>query len=272
VPLSPLSKLTLTATVASLLWLTSSGCILLVGGGGLETTTCQFQGNDTTCGSCIAAHCQTEVNACCLDSTCDGNLGYLDGCASSGDAVSCAYLTSGSLLVPSAKFGSLSQCVTRECSTCGTGSTSSFDSGLGPPGIGCTVETDSCFCTNSATASGKGVTCDPTTIENSVCCASYGWPASDAGAGVLQPVCSCTKVGCTVSADICSCSANADATEDGDLASCSPSFGPCYVSDGLCSCLADASSGAFGTPVKDCSPPNTGCYNNYTQVKSCSTP
>jgi hypothetical protein len=257
--------------------LPASGCNLLVGGGGLETQTCHFQGASTTCGACVTTRCQDEVNACCLDSTCDGNLGTLDGCASTSDTLSCDFISEAALVGGSSRFASLSRCIARSCGGClGTSGFTSPDGGSGDAAtesgarihVACTLLTDNdCFCSLQPGPAGSPPKCGPN-ITNPVCCADPGWPEpSDAA---IQPGCSCETLGCSLNTiPQCQCLTNTEATADGDSPGCSPSWSTCctYAGD-YCYCTDDSCNGSEQT-VAECTPKTLGCPTGKVLVDSC---
>jgi len=55
-----------------------TGCVLFVDVPEEVYSRCRFDGEDTTCGACLRASCQPEINACCTG-TCDSAL--VDRCA-----------------------------------------------------------------------------------------------------------------------------------------------------------------------------------------------
>lgn len=268
--------------LALVLGIPSSGCALLVGGsGGLETTACHFQGESTPCGRCVAEQCQSKVNDCCLDSNCDENLGYLDGCAASGDIQSCTVLGSGSFLTGSASFRALSMCVTSKCSACGV---DLFDSGIpgvdsGSPDadsdgavtyISCDVlNGNDCFCVLSTGTPRATPDCSTSTVPNAMCCADVGWP--EPGVGSLQPQCDCETIGCTNEGTTdCFCQADIEATANGDAFTCGSGWGRCCATAGdYCTCLA-GECGGYEDEVSACTPAAIGCPKGKFAVTSCS--
>ena len=171
-----------------------SGCILFVNDDAskLGTTTCEFQGSDTACGKCIATTCAMELDGCCTDSSCKGQLGWLDTCAAQSDEVSCQELT---VFAPA-----LAACVQGRCSAC-----AGSDGGAGGAGGGvqtsCYVSTGSCECTAGA-GTGNGDACTQAMVAPGLCCADNGWPSA-----TTTCFCSVDQSGCgTGTVDVASCS------------------------------------------------------------------
>lgn len=165
-----------------------SGCILFVNddASSLGTTTCSFQGSDTACGKCVATTCSTELDACCTDSSCKGQLGWLDTCASQSDEVSCQELDT---VAPA-----LGVCVHDRCSACA-------GSDGGAVQTSCYVSTGSCECTASV-GGGNGDACNQAMVAPGLCCADDGWPST-----TTTCFCSVDQGGCgTGSVDVASCS------------------------------------------------------------------
>jgi len=226
------------------------GCILLISPA-TGTTTCEFAGASTMCGSCVQANCQPAVNACCGDSTCTA-LSDLEACATQ-HGTTCTSLQSG------AEGGdagaALAACIGQSCrGECqpysGRGTTSCSE----PDG----VQGTACDCVlPDADDPVNDFVCSTAAYPGTLCCAPDGWP----GPG-LQ--CACDVLSCDASQQGCECS----------LAYYLPSSQVCQTpyccayGDG-CSCRASACY-TYETVVTSCNIAVVSCPMGQHQVDSCS--
>ncbi|HVH47153.1 MAG TPA: hypothetical protein VM925_32650 [Labilithrix sp.] len=171
-------RLITVATVASL-WLacTPSGL----------GQTCHFSGDDSSpCGICIAANCQTQVNACCGNDDCASELATIDACATGS---SCSGLTSTS--------ADLATCVASSCAMCNEARAP--DAGSDAEDVDA-HDAGPRFTSNCSTPTSTGCICSPkgggsdecseAAVNGGLCCADRGWP--EAG----DTLCSCEPFTC----------------------------------------------------------------------------
>lgn len=250
------------------------GCAFTqVGVGSDYTTTCSFTGRDSSaCGKCIAAKCQTQVDACCADATCrasnktdlgfgvstgdDGTLGKLDGC---GDGKSCYDLE----VDPAAK--AMAACVQSACSdVCDT----RLASARKATATSCEWKTSYtkeryCECVVPSTSNGVASAPNDTACGPSagICCADLDWPAP-------ASKCSCDPPSCnSYSGDVCICERQTGSSVVSDCAR-----GPCCLtSEGECRCDPTRRACPEGdTPVKSCSRAEVRCSPGKRAVTTCS--
>jgi hypothetical protein len=237
------------AVTVSALTLGLAGCILLVSPTSYGTT-CHFSGMGTTCGSCIASQCQTEVNACCVDPGCSGTLDALDQCAS-GDGGACSAIDSETASNDVNSAG-LAACIVRSCSNlCETHSSTSKTSCSVPEFGG----GHSCQC--SLSDQSNDTVCSSAAFPDTLCCAPDGWPAPS-----LQ--CTCQQLSCGPTADGCDCflSPGESCTHVCSATICCQNLDDCYC--GSAACLAQEKQ------VPSCSLSVVGCPVGNKQVESCS--
>jgi hypothetical protein len=229
------------ATAAAVLG--AGGCVLFVSPT-TYPTTCAFAGETSQCGACLAASCQTEIDACCGDDGCAGSvLASLESCTT---AHTCDALLGAS--------GPLPACVKTKCAAvCVTLTGTSQTSCLEPPlaaGFGCT-------CTFGAPDGPNDFACSSAIYASARCCAPAGWPAPGLA-------CTCAPLACNATTDGCFCSlAETTPTET----SCSAST--CCVENDTCTCRAKGCF-SFETPVPSCDVTAVGCRPGQVRVDSCS--
>jgi hypothetical protein len=234
------------------------GCILLVDDRTGLSRTCDFSGSATACGSCIAGHCQAQIDACCSDDACASGLSALDSCAAGGG---CAGLAPA-----------IGSCVAASCPTCGPLSgDAGGESDATPPDArvdggprfrsDCFMNGDECLC--SADTSATDVACDETVITAAICCMDHGYPTTP------NTFCSCVSFSCRPTSGGESCSKG---PPDTDVHAAST--GICCLSHttvtGDCYCFTDSSGCGVDTLVPACNPQYIECGSNATRVKSCS--
>jgi hypothetical protein len=214
-----------------------AGCVLFVDTSDYGSS-CQFQGQGTACGQCVAARCQAAVNDCCMASECSAAMGELDACAT---GQGCA-----SLFGEPQRLGTeyaLAQCVQTQCaSVCSTVGT--------PQGGPVSCDNDPAFIAGAPSCTcvgvgGLGGACSPASLGDAgvgvLCCADNGYPTKANSACHCQTI-SCSDQGGT-STD-CSCGL---LLRLGKLASCTkkgPGY-PCCQSTSApnCHCSQSASCG-----------------------------
>ncbi len=232
----------------------ASGCILFVHDDPSSLgSTCQFQGSDTPCGRCVASTCASQLDACCLDSVCQTQLGYLDACVGNADSVSCDEL--------SVFAQPLSTCMQSECAACPG---ANVDAGQGVGGVdaggsghpSCEASSQYCSCFMGGTPG--GVTCTPQTVEPGLCCAQDGWPAA-------QTSCTCQPFSCSPSPGGATCSLSTSST-----GTTSWSGGTCCSDGSSCWCDDSADSCAGATQVDSCTVAAIGCGYDSFAVTACS--
>ncbi len=247
-PRSPQALLRLAALVTAVAAM--AGCVLFVGDASDLGPTCHFEGELASCGGCIAEHCRDKVNACCGDGRCRSTLDRLDDCAQNG-GFSCEEFGALNYSTSATAGQSLSSCITVNCnSSCG--SSGSGDTGGGGGGrppkytdVNCTGSgRDFCSCSYDAT-SPNGYICDDTSIDNAICCASYGWPGQSLS-------CGCERFSCKITGDGCACAAS---STGGPNATCEKQRSDYHCcADGVsCQCTAQA------------------CYSTQREVDSCTS-
>jgi hypothetical protein len=261
--------------VAALAW--APGCIFFVGDtGNLETSMCNFQGETTPCGVCVITNCEAQLNACCTDSSCQGSLSNLDGCAT-GSSVACGELTEGDILgLTDAAYAALGACVSKSCSTTCTGSSSSGDGGVpvGPTiGISCSNPVQgecSCEYTDDGTTS---VSCSTSIGQNIICCADTGYPGTS-GPAEDGTTCICNPFYCEEDGEgNCACASQMGIITGTSTSGCSENGSNtcCVTNEGVCECMPGNSGCGSAMEVSSCSIENTGC-SFAISVSSCSSP
>jgi hypothetical protein len=93
----------------------ASGCIFLVEGEPEgASTACRIEGEQGTCGRCIAGNCSVQLSACCGEAfgLCDGTLRQVDTCALGPSQAACPFEESSFSLDTGAQLGS---CIARAC-------------------------------------------------------------------------------------------------------------------------------------------------------------
>lgn len=227
---------TLTAlTVAGIL----GGCILFVSPAD-PGDHCVFRGEDTACGICLLAHCETAINASCGSA---GVLSVMEECAASGDDA-CGRIPDSDVAT----------CLKKECGAIcyakvGSSQTRCTDSFVSP-GLACSCQTSS---------SPNDLACTSTTYPRTRCCAPSAWPGP-----ALQ--CTCNAVVCVPTSDGCNCilGDNLDSTTAEECR------GPhCCATEDRCQCRTRACSGGE-REVAACNLGELACPNGTAEVKACS--
>ncbi len=239
-----------------------TGCVFLVDSLPDDTsTTCHlttppFSSGDNACKTCITTNCQTPLNACCGDTTCQAQLDNVDSCASESgcaalaaaggtegattDLISCIANACGSSC-SGIDAGPANDASTSSCSACKTSCVRSS-----------TEQECSCV-VPSASQPGNTVNCDDETFTNSICCASTGWPS------VANGSCACETLFCDDNGgdSYCSCQLGSGS---GDVSSCYPG------SSGASSCCVSADQRSC-----TCDPNNPCDQTGETSVDHCGT-
>jgi hypothetical protein len=228
-----------------------AGCVFFVDTSDFGSS-CQFQGQGTTCGQCVAAHCQDAVNDCCRASTCGATMGDLDTCA---QGQGCARL-----------FGDnspVSQCVQSQCSSvCSTVGTPQ-----GAP-VYCNDDQSSPSCTCVSGSGVSGGTCSPASLGGAVlCCADTGYPTK------AFSTCHCQTIRCDDNGTSCTCGT---VLEKGGVPSCTKK-GPGYAC-----CKSTTTPSCFCSQTTACDKDHVdagdtcgaaaglACLQGATQVAACS--
>jgi hypothetical protein len=214
------------------------GCILFVSPDS-SAPHCTFPGEDTPCGACLVASCQSAVDATCSN---DAAITTLGECAEKGDlacgeipeSLSCLMKHCGPLCYNMVGLG-------RSITTCA-------DSNALPGAA--------CSCTYGGAA--NTFECSTQTYPNTLCCAPLGWPA----AGLT---CACEPIACYPVPGGCSCTL-ADHFEPGVASMCSAAGQCCAVSD---SCKCGAAECVSERPVGMCDLGQLRCPSQTTAVPSC---
>ena len=218
------------------------GCVLFVPTGDTGET-CRFNGDrSTSCGECIAAHCQEAVNTCCRDTTCSPSLEALDLCASGG---ACDGLSSP-----------LAACVRTSCAIC-----QPPDAGATPDApvlqSSCSTLADGCSCSGAGTP--NDVVCDTSTVTAAVCCADANYPAKN-------NLCTCHVFVCSAESSGGSCSLSVYDTGTHSW----PGPG-CCSGPSLCMCDPKfPECGSDQTPASTCSSLVAVCPTGQKRVNACS--
>ena len=239
----------------ALAYLSGSGCILLVPSEDYSTT-CHFKGMDTTCGACIASHCQPEVNACCSDPTCaapGSTLGLVESCAT-GYAPSCAVIPDD-IQAADPRRDALARCAYEKCNaTCAAAAATSTTS-CSVPGFGLGK---TCLCTVETPV--NKVACSKASFPGTKCCAPDGYPATG-----LE--CTCNVIACVATGATCDC--NLFDTQTG-TAECGGGTGlHCCEAFDNCMCSSQP-CGSTTKEVTKCDLDVIRCPVNFTEVSSCS--
>lgn len=230
----------LRALVTSMIAASATGCVFLVDSlpDGVSST-CRLASDGGSCATCIVQNCQSELDACCGDDACKAVLPSADKCASTSD---CADLASGG---NAGKTGDFVRCVSQSCARACSG----IDGDGSADGSSCpSCETDcpvpnsaGCICAAaSSTYPGNTTECSANNVDNSVCCATPGYPSSAGGS------CACTQVYCSETDGICSCSIGTSVVGATNLGECFPTQGQCCVSTDTGDCTCDPSAACDG--------------------------
>jgi hypothetical protein len=200
----------------------------------------------------VATTCASQLDACCVDSFCKTQLGYLDQCVGNADTTSCDTL---SVFAPD-----LVTCMQSRCAAC-PGST--VDGGGGGPGgpdaasgPSCEPLSDYCSCYMGGTPGGPA--CTPQTVAPGLCCAETDWPRPGTS-------CTCQPFSCSPSPGGGNCSLGTTSTgvRSWSGGACCSDGTSCYCDDTQTTC-------AGGTQVDSCTVAAIGCgYGSYA-VSACS--
>lgn len=224
-----------------------SACVLVVPAPeGSVTTTCQLTTSEelTSCGPCVVASCQDDLDACCAaGSACEPAIHNLVACLSYE-----ACEPDGS----SAEERALRTCAAQACAAeCNLDPVPVADAGSDAGAKGakvCEEVGERCFCEAKADETASG-TCKAFNLQDDwVCCASPGYPR-------VGTTCACTPVQCVDHEDgTCECGAyevHGEGSEYGS--SCVTTSGTCCKTDGRC----------------DCDDSRDRCPSSTTEVRTC---
>lgn len=242
----PLRSSLVRIVIASLAMLVG-GCILLVSpeSGGDH---CRFEGEDSTCGSCVKLRCQESVDRAC-DARRDGTLANLDGCTSARDGRCAALATDTS----SPEAAALASCVSAACPGACAPAPGKTTTRCVPEPFG---DGRQCSCTLAAPA--NSFVCAEAVLKDTICCAPAGWP----GAGLA---CSCLPLGCAPNPDGCSCFPT---TYRPESEVCTGQI--CCATSTTCRCGTRPCSAPSGERRVDrCSIAELGCAQGQERVASC---
>jgi hypothetical protein len=224
------------------------GCTLLLDASTEPGPHCNFSGRDTSaCGICLDQRCQLPIDQCCGDASCQAALDVIDRCAGDADVGACQALQDGTAPVPEP----VAACAHASCAVECTG---------GQAVTSCDSSSDSCDCTGATGDQANDEVCTDSSIENGICCADIGYPAS-----LLS--CSCHRYECKPTADGCSCGI-ATAGPWGSCTGAICCFDPtnsiydCHCGSGPC---AD-----YEQRVPACSLDTVPCEQDQVEVTACS--
>jgi hypothetical protein len=256
-----------------------TGCIFLVDSLPDGTsTTCQlttppYSSGTNACKTCITSNCQSTLNVCCADSTCQAQLNNVDSCANQDgcSALAAAGGTEGAT-------SDLIACIASECGSSCSGIDAAPADGSSTSCSGCKTrcasngDGRSCSCVAATgSVSGNQVACTNGSFGRSVCCASQDYPS------VSESTCVCEAVVCDDSAGYCACQRGSPGSAT--VGTCTPpsgGTGTCCLSvnGALCTCDPnDPCDQVDETPVEQCSAASLGCAptaNDDQSVTSCS--
>jgi hypothetical protein len=225
------------------------GCILLVSPA-TYGEHCGFQGEETTCGTCLATKCRAAIDACCRDEGCDRTLSIVEACAS-GDQAACASADSETSAASQTRIA-LARCLVDGCqTTCRTGVPTNSITQCAVPTFG---RGQTCTCTVSAMP--NETACNEKAFPNTVCCAPSGWPAAGQR-------CSCRSFDCQPTSDGCLCSLQDGASEG---TQCSGTI--CCLDHDTCQCGAKPCL-SDDLRVPSCDFAGIGCAVGQQRVTSC---
>lgn len=197
---------------------------------------CKIAGEDTPCGRCLRARCQTKLDNCCRDDACVSTLPILEACAQHTGAACDDFAARKGNAGPE---GVVAACAATLCGAVCNSFAGTSDTTCAEPTFG---RGATCACT-SAPGSGNDFECSPKSYADTICCAPESWPAP----GVE---CTCRPLSCYGTPEGCSCRL---VDTPPDRSRCEAP--PCCVSDldpEQCACRAN-------------------CYENERRVSSCST-
>jgi hypothetical protein len=215
---------------------------------------CELLGAATECGACLTARCQSEVDACCGDPTCEAtDLRTIEQCAATGGPA-CSVLSDASR---NPRAATATRCAATQCAGyCAAkapGRTQTFcREPAGAAGAACACKVDP--------ASANAFACSAEVIAGTLCCAPGGWPAAG-----LE--CDCLPMRCTPTTGGCFCD-RVDYTLPGATATCK-GLHCCANAQASCECSA-RECGPSEREVSACSIENTVCPTERAQVASCS--
>jgi hypothetical protein len=237
---------------------TLTGCILLVSpstGG----EACRFSGASTACGACIEDECQSPVNACCDEASCESAvMPLVDGCASKQDS-SCTTLAAAAASHAASKLAS---CVKEKCRGLCAAFSGTSETSCGEPALG---GGQTCSCVDSDAP--NTLVCSAAVYPHTLCCAPSDWPK-------LGEQCDCLPSGCVPIEGGCSCSLVGD-TAGNVSAECPGGVGVhcckgTIPSEGsVCRCTPAACE-MGQTEVKSCGLKDLACGSGEISVPSCS--
>lgn len=229
------------------------GCILFVNDDPSNLgPTCEFQGQDTACGKCVLSACASQLDTCCLDSTCSSYLPSLDDCAGDADIVGCNELA--------ALASDLGGCIQSSCPSCGAVSADAGADGT-TGSTSCSVTSGSCFCTvGGLDEPPNDVVCDTATVAPGLCCADEGWPKA------VDAQCTCEPFSCSPSSSgaYCGLTSNTPQTTSWTGGAC------CSLGT---ACICDSTeTGCPGSEQQyySCTVAAITCDSSQVQVSSCS--
>lgn len=237
-----------------------SGCVLIVPTGRAGGVHCGFAGRETSCGTCMAAHCGAAVDACCGDDACGGIITDLEGCSVSQgtEGASCDRL----LNAPEGNgvHRDLSTCAKQECRDVCTPVAPGSRTACKPAYAS---SVDACTC--SASSPPNGTSCTSVGHPNLKCCAPAGWPAQAA----LE--CNCLTIICPSIIGGCQCQLSRQDDNNRPTTCDSVAGKPCCenVSNATCSCT-DKSCLDTEKEVPTCTIANLHCSNGEKDVGTCS--
>jgi hypothetical protein len=213
-------------------------CIALVDDPAKIGTTCGIEAASGTCGSCLRARCQPQLDACCGDETCRPVLDEVDACTTKASADACSNVRKGGDQATAA--GRLRRCIDVSCGA-------SCDSN--PLKTACTISRFDGGCSCTLDAPPNGTHCSEFENRLRVCCAEAGWPASGRK-------CSCFTWGCRKTGAGCECAEDRNEGEP----TCTGKH--CCATGSRCKC-SDAPCQAGEREVGTC---NAGCGGRRVDV------
>ncbi len=218
-----------------------TGCALLLDATTAPGDRCRFAGDDSTsCGLCLATHCQATIDRCCGDATCQATMDAVDRCAGRADVDACRALSLGT------GPEDLAMCAASDCAN---------ECGAAKSRTSCEKDVSSCSC-DADTSENNGVLCTEVTFGG-ICCADFGYPAEGLG-------CTCGSYACHSTEGGCECAIggtpSGDTSESCSGSTCCVFFGSCRCGSGPC--------GGDEEQVSSCSEPS--CHSDRRRVSSCS--
>jgi hypothetical protein len=215
-----------------------AGCILFVSSPNAGDY-CHFRGEDTPCGACLLASCQSEVNAACKD---ESVLSMMEQCAAAGDEA-CGKIPNSDVAT----------CLKAHCpalcyARVGTSQTDCTDSFVSP-GLACSCQVDN---------SPNDLLCAEAVYVRARGCAPSGWPGP-----ALQ--CVCKAVACFPLSDGCNCVL----TDNLDTSTAEECRGQhcCAIQD-RCQCRTRPCEGGE-REVAECNKAEVACPQGNVEFPSC---